>query len=146
MSQYLESLKIGDSVDFRGPSGLLVYKGKGRHRLPVLRLTAPADDALMMFLCSGVFAIQEDKKSPAETKTAGRLGMIAGGTGGLTLGPNPVHGMGSPTNGPRPSPIRAGRGFPAVSLVPHAYVRKRSLIRSPLTQESLPCCRSSRPS
>ncbi|CAG04147.1 unnamed protein product [Tetraodon nigroviridis] len=57
MSQYLESLKIGDTVDFRGPSGLLVYKGKG------------------------VFAIQEDKKSPAETKTAKRLGMIAGGTG-----------------------------------------------------------------
>lgn len=30
MSQYLESLKIGDSIDFRGPSGLLVYKGIGQ--------------------------------------------------------------------------------------------------------------------
>lgn len=30
MSQYLESLKIGDHIDFRGPSGLLVYKGKGQ--------------------------------------------------------------------------------------------------------------------
>lgn len=29
MSQYLESLKINDTIDFRGPSGLLVYKGKG---------------------------------------------------------------------------------------------------------------------
>lgn len=31
MSQYLESLKINDTIDFRGPSGLLVYKGKGEH-------------------------------------------------------------------------------------------------------------------
>lgn len=29
MSQYLECLKINDVIDFRGPSGLLVYKGKG---------------------------------------------------------------------------------------------------------------------
>ncbi|XP_077565274.1 NADH-cytochrome b5 reductase 3 [Stigmatopora nigra] len=57
MSQYLESLRINDTIDFRGPSGLLVYKGKG------------------------VFAIQADKKSPAVTKTAKHVGMIAGGTG-----------------------------------------------------------------
>ncbi|XP_077449631.1 NADH-cytochrome b5 reductase 3-like [Stigmatopora argus] len=57
MSQYLESLRIDDTIDFRGPSGLLVYKGKG------------------------VFAIQADKKSPAVTKTAKHVGMIAGGTG-----------------------------------------------------------------
>ncbi|XP_026182253.1 NADH-cytochrome b5 reductase 3 [Mastacembelus armatus] len=57
MSQYLESLRINDVIDFRGPSGLLVYKGKG------------------------VFAIQPDKKSPAVTKTAKHVGMIAGGTG-----------------------------------------------------------------
>lgn len=36
---------------------------------------------LIIIFCSGVFAIQEDKKSPAETKTAKHLGMIAGGTG-----------------------------------------------------------------
>ena len=29
MSQYLNSLKIGDVVEFRGPSGLLTYMGKG---------------------------------------------------------------------------------------------------------------------
>ncbi|XP_044041954.1 NADH-cytochrome b5 reductase 3 [Siniperca chuatsi] len=57
MSQYLESLRLNDTIDFRGPSGLLVYKGKG------------------------VFAIQPDKKSPAVTKTAQNVGMIAGGTG-----------------------------------------------------------------
>uniref|UniRef100_A0A3B5MFD3 NADH-cytochrome b5 reductase n=1 Tax=Xiphophorus couchianus TaxID=32473 RepID=A0A3B5MFD3_9TELE len=55
MSQYLESLKLSDTIDFRGPSGLLIYKGK-------------------------VFAIQGDKKSPAVTKTAKHVGMIAGGT------------------------------------------------------------------
>lgn len=32
MSQYLESLKLGDFIDFRGPSGLLVYKGKGQQQ------------------------------------------------------------------------------------------------------------------
>ncbi|XP_061570246.1 NADH-cytochrome b5 reductase 3-like [Cololabis saira] len=57
MSQYLENLKINDTIDFRGPSGLLVYKGKG------------------------VFDIQPDKKTPAVTKTAKHVGMIAGGTG-----------------------------------------------------------------
>lgn len=36
MSQYLESLKINDVIDFRGPSGLLVYKGKGERPLLVL--------------------------------------------------------------------------------------------------------------
>ncbi|XP_069484595.1 NADH-cytochrome b5 reductase 3-like [Ambystoma mexicanum] len=57
MSQYLESLKIGDTIDFRGPSGLLVYQKKGN------------------------FAIRADKKSEAVIKRAKHLGMIAGGTG-----------------------------------------------------------------
>ena len=29
MSQYLDSLAIGDFVDVRGPNGLLEYKGRG---------------------------------------------------------------------------------------------------------------------
>jgi len=29
MSQYLDSLEIGDSLDVRGPNGLLVYNGQG---------------------------------------------------------------------------------------------------------------------
>ncbi|XP_062842314.1 NADH-cytochrome b5 reductase 3 [Trichomycterus rosablanca] len=57
MSQYLESLRLGDVVDFRGPGGLLEYKGDGQ------------------------FGIQSDKKSPPEMKKAGTLGLIAGGTG-----------------------------------------------------------------
>ncbi|KAL2091179.1 hypothetical protein ACEWY4_013442 [Coilia grayii] len=57
MSQYLEGLRVGDVIDFRGPGGLLEYKG------------------------SGTFAVQPDKKSPPETKSASTLGLIAGGTG-----------------------------------------------------------------
>ncbi|XP_048865768.1 NADH-cytochrome b5 reductase 3 [Brienomyrus brachyistius] len=57
MSQYLESLRIGDTIDFRGPNGLLIYKGKG------------------------VFAIKPDKKSEPVLKKAKHVGMIAGGTG-----------------------------------------------------------------
>ncbi|XP_073462152.1 NADH-cytochrome b5 reductase 2 [Aquarana catesbeiana] len=57
MSQYLDNLKIGDTIDFRGPNGLLVYKGKG------------------------VFAIRPDKKSEPRLKTTKHIGMLAGGTG-----------------------------------------------------------------
>ncbi|XP_069760590.1 NADH-cytochrome b5 reductase 3-like [Narcine bancroftii] len=57
MSQYLESLRLQDTIDFRGPSGLLVYKGKGQ------------------------FAICADKKSEAKIKKVQKVGMIAGGTG-----------------------------------------------------------------
>ncbi|MGH0117233.1 UNVERIFIED_CONTAM: hypothetical protein FKN15_046154 [Acipenser sinensis] len=56
MSQYLESLRIGDAIDFRGPSGLLVYQGKGK------------------------FAIHLDNKSDPAISTAKQIGMIAGGT------------------------------------------------------------------
>lgn len=35
MSQYVENLQIGDTLDFRGPSGLLVYNGKGKRKTVV---------------------------------------------------------------------------------------------------------------
>ncbi|EAW73271.1 cytochrome b5 reductase 3 [Homo sapiens] len=57
MSQYLESMQIGDTIEFRGPSGLLVYQGKGK------------------------FAIRPDKKSNPIIRTVKSVGMIAGGTG-----------------------------------------------------------------
>ncbi|KAI1232808.1 NADH-cytochrome b5 reductase 2, partial [Lamprotornis superbus] len=57
MSQYLDNMKTGDTIDFRGPNGLLVYKG------------------------TGTFLIKPNKKSEAEKKFAKHLGMIAGGTG-----------------------------------------------------------------
>ncbi|KAJ8299562.1 hypothetical protein KUTeg_023622 [Tegillarca granosa] len=57
MSQYLDSMAIGDFMDVKGPSGLLVYEGRG------------------------VFKIRPDKKTPPETVQAKKVGMIAGGTG-----------------------------------------------------------------
>lgn len=57
MSQYLNDMKIGDTIDFRGPNGLLVYNG------------------------SGQFAIRPDKKSDAKVRKFRHVGMIAGGTG-----------------------------------------------------------------
>ncbi|KAF5898746.1 NADH-cytochrome b5 reductase 2-like, partial [Clarias magur] len=57
MSQYLNDMKIGDTIDFRGPNGLLVYNGNGQ------------------------FAIRPDKKSDAKLRKFKHVGMIAGGTG-----------------------------------------------------------------
>nr|XP_033783789.1 NADH-cytochrome b5 reductase 2 [Geotrypetes seraphini] len=57
MSQHLDGMKIGDTIDFRGPNGLLVYKGKG------------------------ALAVRPDKKSVPKMRFAKHLGMIAGGTG-----------------------------------------------------------------
>ncbi|KAJ0069220.1 hypothetical protein NL108_003154, partial [Boleophthalmus pectinirostris] len=57
MSQYLDNMAIGDSIDFRGPNGLLIYKGNGK------------------------FSIRPDKKSEPEIKKFKHVAMIAGGTG-----------------------------------------------------------------
>lgn len=57
MSQYLDGMTIGDTIDFRGPNGLLVYKGNGQ------------------------FAIRPDKKSEPKVRKFKHVGMIAGGTG-----------------------------------------------------------------
>ncbi|CAF4855089.1 unnamed protein product [Pieris macdunnoughi] len=57
MSQHLESLKIGDTIDVRGPSGRLQYVGKG------------------------TFQIKKLRKDPPTTVTMKKLNMIAGGTG-----------------------------------------------------------------
>ena len=34
MSQYLDLLEVGDTVDIRGPSGKLTYLGKGKFYFP----------------------------------------------------------------------------------------------------------------
>lgn len=57
MSQYLDNMAIGNTIDFRGPSGLLVYQQKGR------------------------FSIRADKKSEPKVRKFKHVGMIAGGTG-----------------------------------------------------------------
>ncbi len=36
MSQYLNDMKIGDTIDFRGPNGLLVYNGNGKERYNII--------------------------------------------------------------------------------------------------------------
>ncbi|KAM8892301.1 NADH-cytochrome b5 reductase 2 [Spinachia spinachia] len=57
MSQYLDNMSIGDVIDFRGPNGLLVYKGHGH------------------------FSIRADKKSEPKVRKFKHVGMVAGGTG-----------------------------------------------------------------
>ncbi|CAD6239218.1 GSCOCG00008645001-RA-CDS [Cotesia congregata] len=42
MSQYLEAMKIGDTIDFKGPSGRLVYHGKGNFAIRLLRKEPPS--------------------------------------------------------------------------------------------------------
>ncbi|NXF30914.1 NB5R3 reductase, partial [Nyctibius bracteatus] len=84
MSQYLESLKIGDTIDFRGPSGLLVYKGKGKADCedaiyPEHRFLLSSMFSISLF--SGEFAIRPEKKAEPVTKKVKYVGMIAGGTG-----------------------------------------------------------------
>lgn len=80
MSQYLESLRINDTIDFRGPSGLLVYKGKGQCNTEAVCCSGTLSHSCSL-VPPGVFDIQPDKKSPAVTKRAKQVGMIAGGTG-----------------------------------------------------------------
>mmetsp|Transcript_14409 Transcript_14409/g.18880 ORF Transcript_14409/g.18880 Transcript_14409/m.18880 type:complete len:300 (-) Transcript_14409:33-932(-) len=55
MSQHLETLKIGDTMDMKGPKGSLDYKGKGN------------------------FAIK--RRGEVKVKTVSKVGMMAGGTG-----------------------------------------------------------------
>ncbi|XP_045340339.1 NADH-cytochrome b5 reductase 2 [Leopardus geoffroyi] len=57
MTQYLENMKIGDTVLFRGPTGRLFYHEPGK------------------------FSIKPYKTSDPEAKVVSHLGMIAGGTG-----------------------------------------------------------------
>uniref|UniRef100_A0A090X8Y1 Putative nadh-cytochrome b5 reductase n=1 Tax=Ixodes ricinus TaxID=34613 RepID=A0A090X8Y1_IXORI len=57
MSQHLDAMQIGDTIQVRGPSGLIRYQGRG------------------------TFAIKPDKKSAPAPYRATEIAMIAGGTG-----------------------------------------------------------------
>lgn len=57
MSQHLENMEMGDTLDFRGPNGLIVYEGLGH------------------------FAIKPEKKIPPVPRYFEEIGLIAGGTG-----------------------------------------------------------------
>ena len=56
MSQHLDSLSIGDSMEMKGPKGHLTYLGRG------------------------TFTVKQMRK-PLQTRTAKHFGLIAGGTG-----------------------------------------------------------------
>lgn len=56
MSQHLDSLKIGDTIDMKGPKGHLTYLGSGKFTVKLMR-------------------------KPLEERSAKHFGMIAGGTG-----------------------------------------------------------------
>jgi cytochrome-b5 reductase len=56
MSQHLDSLQIGDTIEMKGPKGHMTYKGQGKFHLKLLR-------------------------KPLEERHAKHFGMIAGGTG-----------------------------------------------------------------
>ncbi|XP_059480846.1 NADH-cytochrome b5 reductase 2 [Neocloeon triangulifer] len=57
MSQHLNEMKIGDTIDVKGPSGRLVYEGRGK------------------------FAIKPSPRAEPVVHKAKKLSMIAGGTG-----------------------------------------------------------------
>lgn len=48
MSQYLDDMKIGDTIDVRGPSGRITYKGHG-----VFHLQEPKKPLEVCCLCLG---------------------------------------------------------------------------------------------
>lgn len=56
MSQHLDSLSIGDTIEMKGPKGHLEYLGRGKFTVKLMR-------------------------KPLETRKAKHFGMIAGGTG-----------------------------------------------------------------
>uniref|UniRef100_A0A7S2E1S6 NADH-cytochrome b5 reductase n=1 Tax=Helicotheca tamesis TaxID=374047 RepID=A0A7S2E1S6_9STRA len=56
MSQHLDSLEIGDTIEMKGPKGHMTYLGQGKMQVKVI-------------------------KKPLATRTAKHIGMIAGGTG-----------------------------------------------------------------
>ncbi|XP_036115185.1 NADH-cytochrome b5 reductase 2 isoform X2 [Molossus molossus] len=70
MSQYLENMKIGDTILCRGPSGRLFYRGPGQN-----------SKSAVSSVFSGKLSIKAYKTSKPEEKLASHLGMIAGGTG-----------------------------------------------------------------
>ena len=56
LSQHLDSLQIGDTIDMKGPKGHLTWLGKGNFTVKIV-------------------------KKPLQTRKATHIGMIAGGTG-----------------------------------------------------------------
>lgn len=97
MSQYLDNMTIGDTMDFRGPNGLLIYKGNGSRFLSAARLPCltsrwrcgagkkPTTLSVSPHTCPGVFSIRANKKTEPKVQKFKHVGMIAGGTGLFTF-------------------------------------------------------------
>ena len=66
MSQYLEAMAIGDAIDVRGPSGLLVYDGRGK-----VIFEAPIGDAIDVRGPSGLLVYDGRGKGRLQNPTAG---------------------------------------------------------------------------
>ena len=93
MSQYLDSLQIGDTVDIRGPDGKVVYLGRGWYELcihftnicPFYKLHVHLIKYMNLFsvtinlfvCCLGYFKLSKT----GEVRHATNIGLIAGGTG-----------------------------------------------------------------
>ncbi|NP_001192156.1 NADH-cytochrome b5 reductase 2 isoform 1 [Mus musculus] len=73
MTQYLENMKIGDTILFRGPTGRLFYNEPG--------CQTRAAEVKNIFIFLGTLLIKANKTSEPEKKLVHHLGMIAGGTG-----------------------------------------------------------------
>lgn len=65
MSQYLENMELGDTIDVRGPSGRLVYLGKGKFAIKVLRKDPPTSISVKklamiagMYNYCGIFSVE----------------------------------------------------------------------------------------
>lgn len=54
MSQYLENMNIGDTIEFRGPNGLLVYQGKGNWSRHPWGLDRTLGTGKLWVLCPGL--------------------------------------------------------------------------------------------
>jgi hypothetical protein len=85
MSQYLDSLDIGDTIDVRGPDGKVCYLGKGNIILPIRASNCLLCGVNVWYLikcvwddhCLGYFKVRKDD----EIRLASKVGLIAGGTG-----------------------------------------------------------------
>lgn len=60
MSQYLENMKIGDTIDIRGPSGRLVYKGCGKFSIKLLRKDPPTDYEVKKVLAHTIYFLSSN--------------------------------------------------------------------------------------
>ena len=79
MSQYVNSLNVGDKINVLGPRGKIMYKGMGKL---TVWMSASVELCFILWL-SGEFNFREEKESGDfnQVVKAKNVVMIAGGTG-----------------------------------------------------------------